>query len=255
MSIQGSPTRTTNDRVPAALNPSLDRKLLGYAAAASAAGVSILALAQTAPAEIVFTEMHKTILPNTSLAIDVNNDGITDLTIVNTVYSGSFTIHSHFWKQRLIAVAASGNRVVNRGHAQTNSASAMYAGSVVGPGKAFNYGSNLMDLCNAGPSTVSSMGRWGAATNRYLGLAFQIDGETHYGWARLTVYLTFSHCRAKAVLTGYAYESVAGRPIIAGKTSGTGKLSEAQPSAPTLGALALGSVTHDAWRREEDISN
>ncbi len=64
----------------------------------------------------------------------------------------------------------------------------------------------------------------------------------------------------KATLSGYAYETEANTPIIAGKTSGTDESSSVPagvfdtrrglPSA-MLGVLALGAPSLSVWRREE----
>ena len=50
----------------------------------------------------------------------------------------------------------------------------------------------------------------------YLGLMFQINGETHYGWALLSVENTKKGLLVK--LSGYAYETTPGTPINAGQT-------------------------------------
>jgi len=55
---------------------------------------------------------------------------------------------------------------------------------------------------------------------RYLGLEFLINGEVHFGWARLTV--TCKDLRVLATLSGYAYETVPNTPIIAGQTNRIG---------------------------------
>lgn len=55
--------------------------------------------------------------------------------------------------------------------------------------------------------------QWRNVTNRYLGLKFAIKGAIHYGWARLTVKINGIY--VNAVLTGYAYETIPGKPIIA----------------------------------------
>jgi hypothetical protein len=47
--------------------------------------------------------------------------------------------------------------------------------------------------------------------------------------------------KVQAILTGYAYETVANAPILAGATSGTEE-SSAQPA--TLGQLAAGAAVH-----------
>jgi hypothetical protein len=63
--------------------------------------------------------------------------------------------------------------------------------------------------------------------------------------------------RIKAVLLGYAYETIAGKAIIAGATSGP---DDAEPAASlntptsepaTLGTLAMGAPGLSIWRREE----
>lgn len=87
-------------------------------------------------------------------------------------------------------------------------------------------------------------------------MQFLINGEVHFGWARLTVLADKKHEEVTATLTGYAYETIAGRPIKAGQTHGTadGAAIESRadsPTAPGLGLLALGSRGLAAWRREE----
>ena len=64
----------------------------------------------------------------------------------------------------------------------------------------------------------------------------------------------------EAILTGYAYETIPGRAIIAGKTKGrddaepTASLNKRIPEPATLGALALGAPGLAIWRREEAVT-
>jgi len=98
--------------------------------------------------------------------------------------------------------------------------------------------------------------------DRYLGLKFYIKGEVHFGWARVTV--TTSGKTFTATLTGYAYETIPNKSIIAGKTKGPDdvsaeKLSPATSVAPTrtpatLGMLAMGSPGLSIWRRNESVN-
>jgi hypothetical protein len=95
--------------------------------------------------------------------------------------------------------------------------------------------------------------------NRYLGLRFKVEGGYHYGWARFNV--SFPNRTLHAVLTGYAYETIAGKAIVAGQTKGTGDSTIEQPDAalttptpdtpqlPMLGALALGAPGLSIWRK------
>jgi hypothetical protein len=71
----------------------------------------------------------------------------------------------------------------------------------------------LRDRC-----VFEEQGTWGNVSTHYLGLSFQIDGETHYGWARLNV--TVTRDSIKGTVTGYAYETVPGMPISTGQTTG-----------------------------------
>jgi hypothetical protein len=98
-------------------------------------------------------------------------------------------------------------------------------------------------------------GPWKEAHNKYLGLKFEINGEVHFGWARLSV-TCFTPAAARVLLTGYAYETVANQPILTGKISGTAEESAlirpaASHSNVQLGLLALGSAGLVAWRREQ----
>jgi hypothetical protein len=72
-----------------------------------------------------------------------------------------------------------------------------------------------------------------------LGLKFVVHGKVHYGWARLSI--TLGHHRqyddVSGTLTGYAYETVPNKPIIAGQTKGPDVIT-VQPG--TLGRLARG---------------
>jgi hypothetical protein len=55
--------------------------------------------------------------------------------------------------------------------------------------------------------------------HHYIGLKFVIDGHYHYGCARFDE-TCLKNGENTAVLTGYAYETIAYKPISAGKISG-----------------------------------
>jgi hypothetical protein len=77
-------------------------------------------------------------------------------------------------------------------------------------------------------------GKWCNVTHRYLRLKFARKGKTHFGWARLNV--KFGPNGVGGILTGYAYETIPNKPIIAGRTKGPDAVIE----PATLGKLALG---------------
>jgi hypothetical protein len=63
--------------------------------------------------------------------------------------------------------------------------------------------------------------------------------------------------RLKAVLLGYAYETIASKAIIAGATSGpddgepTASFTMPTPEPATLGALAMRAPGLSIWRRKD----
>src|SRR5215471_14464671 len=61
-------------------------RLASYFMAASAAGVGVLALTQTADAKIVYTPANQTISPRSTFGLDLNADGVTDFTFENFYY-------------------------------------------------------------------------------------------------------------------------------------------------------------------------
>ena len=113
-------------------------------------------------------------------------------------------------------------------------------------------------------------GQWVNVFNRYLGLKFQINGETHFGWARMSMKFSFFQ-KSESVLNGYAYETQPNTPITAGQQHGEAdgvrieRDVQAEPGprssliAPraaqpaSLGALALGAAGLALWRPEQAV--
>jgi hypothetical protein len=231
------------------MSDSVHQQLNMYALAATAAGVGMLAGAQPTEAKIVYTRAHHLIGKNAHYSLDLNHDGVADITFVN-LYGCNFD----YCYDVLNANPAGGNGVEGaKGFLGIPYAYALNAGAHIGPKHPFS--GQLMASSNMG-----TLGQWLNATNRYLGLRFQIKGKIHYGWARLNVHLTGGII--KALLTGYAYETIPNKPIIAGKTKAADEVSSVDQanaatfSAPAakpaaLGVLAMGSPGLSIWRRDE----
>jgi hypothetical protein len=251
--------RSLRPRATAKLSKSLQQHLNMYALAASAAGVGMLALSQAADAKIVYTPAHRVIGSNSNYHIDLNQDKTTDFTISNISRCGTdFCFYGLYQRPR------AGNSAVGyifKGLAPL--ASALKQGSPIGPRRRFLEGpGGLVEVdVSFGPGSTSTFGPWPNVTGRYLGLKFQINGKTHYGWARLNVKLNFKLSRhtITAILTGYAYETIPGKAIIAGQTKGTDNSVEESNTSltlpasqrATLGMLAVGAPALSVWRREE----
>jgi hypothetical protein len=239
------------------LSDSVQRRLNMYAIAAAAAGVGTIALAPSAQAKIVYTRTHRVINDGQHYNLDLNHDGVVDFVLANSVRCNT---DQCFYD--LIEKPHSGNAAigVTRGSFLPY-ASALHAGSPIGPKRQF-VGSAILGYVYQGGGGTSSRGPWDNVSNRYLGLQFHIRGKVHYGWARLSVKI--SGTTVSATLTGFAYETIANKPIIAGATTGADQgdaegfdtgtsLTKPIPDTPqpaSLGTLALGALGV-LWRREE----
>lgn len=233
------------------VHPALDQHIQGYERASSGSVLSAGALAvlvAAAPltyAEVVFTPTHQIIsMQNGPALIDFNGDGIADVEIsagtlnccgVHRIRPDSCSTSCSCGSESFLDVLAlekSDGVVVNaHGFAVRGQ-----AGQIVRPEDPFGVSGN-MAVANHGCVSYSR-GPW---KNRpgvgFLGAKFQIDGETHYGWIRL------SHTSPKGgLMTGYAYETIPNKPIIAGATSDSEPESNMELPAGSLGSLAAGAA-------------
>jgi hypothetical protein len=218
-------------KMPKQLAPHLTKHLLAYAAMAGA-----VAYSSNAAAEVVYTPIQRHV--RSSFFIDLNHDGLEDFQIYSSLLSGAGIVK---------VLPARNNRILAAGPDQcvfSNAAAPLPGGAVIGPGKPFQASATCMAYLGYG--ALSSGGPWKEAKHRYLGLAFVIDGKEHFGWARLSLSKFLFNNTAE--IEGYAYETIPGKPIIAGDQGHSEEIS----SEPTLlGALALGSSGLDLWRKED----
>jgi hypothetical protein len=227
------------------LSDSLNRRLNMYAQVAAAAGVSVLALAGASEAEVVYTETHQVTQAGLPLYIDVNNDGIKDFLLRTMYYQGSSGLEVGLDASGCSDNQVAGKRFRSSGGYFFSAASALPAGAQIGPEGNFSVRFPFMavELFERVGGQYSDLGPWErkgkGVRNRYLGLKFVVDGEVHYGWARLSV--TLEHQQqfgdVSGTLTGYAYETVPDHPITAGRITGTDVITVQLGS---LGDLALG---------------
>jgi hypothetical protein len=251
---KATPTRSAH------LATNLDKTLLGYATAASAAGVGLLALVQPAEAKIIYTPTNTPITLNGPVvALDLNNDGVTDFYLYNVADSGSARKHPEGFYQHAIAVEPT--QTVNQVGVITSfnkdvCAAELPKGQVIGVGKNFQVGSFAMfQVTNESYTIGTANCQWQGKANKggFLALTFVVGSNTYFGWARITL-------GTVPTLTGYAYEDAPNQSIKAGQISGPGEKSDASqapaldPQPATLGALAKGASGLAIWRRPEDMN-
>lgn len=253
MKLSGSPKR-------ADLPESVLHALNMYALAATAAGVGMLALVPQAAGKIVYTKVHKTVPYNHGpVFFDLNNDGVNDFALSGRSMATTSGAHANL----NVYAAHRGNAVwsvQSQGH---HCAAAVYAGQFIGPKRKFNPHKLVMFFLNTFLGSGSAFCPWINLPIAYLGLKVEINGKEHYGWARIS----FFH--NATTLTGYAYETIPNKAIVADQTRGpaneenldsTAALASPTLDAPapaTLGALAMGAPALSIWRRRafEDESN
>ncbi len=230
----------------------LEQRLIGYALAAVAAGVGLLAMAQPAAAEIIYTAKDVK-LTKGGLFIDLDLDGVPDFNLGFHSQS-SFTYQDGRYAARELVLGGKTNASVIPSN---GSAAALAPGAVIGPGRKFKdvtvKRAQLVFAwsfeSSSGLRASSARGNWKNTQSRFLGLKFQINGQTHYGWARLSVRYT-GHNLLTATLLGYAYETNADQAILAGQTAEGQKAEAIADKAGSLAELALGAPALSIWRRE-----
>jgi hypothetical protein len=259
-------TRTLRPRKATHLSDPLQGQVNMYALAAAAAGVGALLFSHAAEAKIVYTPAHAVIGRNSYFSIDLNHDGTFDFIIYNThfVDNGSFNF-----------VGVLPNQLNSDGVEASGGLGVYFYALAVRQGRAIRgqhflqkgvmaaqcvHGThNSSPVCRSQP--LHTVGNWINVKDCYLGLEFTIDKKVHYGWARLNVAISKARQTVTATLTGYAYETIPGKAIIAGATKDaddfepTASLNTPVPEPATLGMLALGAPGLSIWRREEDLSD
>jgi hypothetical protein len=245
--------RSSGPRKTANLSESVHQRLNMYAMSAAAAGVGLLALMQAAQAKIVYTPADKPLRLNHLFYLDLNHDGRNDF---------KFLLHSTrqpcCFTSLKVEGLRQGNKILSAGTSfNLPCAAALPKGMTVGPKSPFQKG--YLDMFWASGSTFGgglSGCPWFDMTQAYLGMRFSINGQVHYGWARFG---NVSFIKKTATLTGYAFETIPGKPIIAGATKSpddaepTASLNPPTPVPATLGALAMGAPGLSIWRREESV--
>jgi hypothetical protein len=259
--MRNSGTMTTDvnrDSAPsrevAALPEWLDKRLAAYALTAGVAGVGILATTSPARADIIHGQINGGVhdsgfLYDEVLSLDLNHDGVTDFVLfatARTSTSGTFGRAGFF--------AAGSGRNGTLGGAT----GPLGAGALIGPSQKFGGGATMAsqsrtwdhyrcpfrtNVHHTGISCTSSRGGPWRNSGGFLGLKFDIKGQTHYGWIELSI-SAGGGAFVSGYVADYAYQSQPNVPITAGATA----TAVAEPGSLSL--LALGALGLAAWRRK-----
>ena len=187
-------------------------RLLSYSLAAGA----VMASGATATAEIIYTDIPDETISNETFAIDINGGG-NDVLIQQAfaVFSGSFSVFTYDTNPVLTA----GNNYI-----QALNSSFEIGGSTSVSNFDFygNFKGNL--LCITGDAN------WTDAEYKYFGVRLENGSDYYYAWVGLEINTT----TFDVVVTGYAYENVAGVPITAGETGLSVSVRDEQKDKTTI---------------------
>jgi len=170
------------------------------------------AAAAPARAEIVYKQMYDYIVNQGTYLYDFNGNGVVDLTFRLSLRNIN------------CGYVITGAEAPGQGNgAEGDPPAPLQVGDEIGPGQQFFARRQAMGrlkatYCNGWK--VAYLGSWPQNEVRYLGVRFLIDGKAHYAWASVefTVITGFGPPKLVAILTGYAYETIPGKPIAAGHT-------------------------------------
>jgi len=212
----------------AALPESVSKRLTAYALAAGAAGVSSLALAEPARADIIV------VTTPISIPGSLTINGKKVLSLIPNFAAGSSRFQSSLLARGACCASYRGSFVV----------SPLAKGALIGPGRAFTYYAELAVGIVAVSFGHKTSGPW-ANKSGYLGFKFVSNSKTDFGWAHLKVNVRQS---VLPIMSGsiseFAYDAVPGQTIRAGQTS-------AIPEPGTLSLLALGAAGLAVLRRRK----
>jgi len=211
------------------LNEVLERRMLLYVLAAGSA----LAAVPAAQARVIFTSSN-IVYHGHTIAIDLNNDGVTDFNFSVIVTGGCGTESRGYCNFFMEMRGAAASNLVEMG--PEGGQAALIKGSKIGSGNDYSDKGDMVAFLSE-PSGQFLTGSWLNVTNRFLGVKFIIGGQIHYGWIGFRGVSGIE----SAAFAGWAYETTPNKPIAAGDRGEAGDSAFLQSAAPTsLQLLALG---------------
>lgn len=181
-----------------------------------AAFALVLSLASLRPsqARVIYTPTIHMIKNEGSVSIDFDHDGRVDVTVQQNVSFGGTCPHEY-----VAAYPVAGDGAASSTSEPDGPLADALAGRVsVGPANSYAQRAIMVDV-SLGPCLSGDVsGYWLNNGPHYLGMSFVTNGQVHYGWVMLQVGFADTPQLQYAVttLTGFAYETVVGKPILTG---------------------------------------
>jgi len=177
---------------------------------ALAVTVALTILATPVAAIIIYTPLRTTVNDDGEIPIDLNRDGTPDFTVQVSSRRGVIVCRGNptfIVSVKIIPNNAGGGVVTS----SPSIAQLLPLGADISSSSNFEFNNpETIFAYNGCPMTRAVAG--------YVGLAFQINGATHYGWTYVQVYMEAYSVRT--TVFNYAYESIADRDIVTGRLVG-----------------------------------
>ncbi len=168
--------------------------------------VLFLFIAFITQSQVIYTDVNPDSLVGSSYELDLNNDGTPEFLIEKTTDGGIDIVQATGLSNQdsLIGYYAGFPAI-------TGYPSALSSNEIIDGTSAF------VDegVMGGDHELIMEDADWPDGFNRYLGLKFNINGDVHYGWAKIKIstdYVAFT-------ISEYAYNATAGEPINSGITS------------------------------------
>ncbi len=234
-----------------------DYRLNAYSKVASAvaAGGAGLGIASPLDAEVIFTEVGVTINgPNTTLDVDIDGGVVSTGTLpgadFNLAVISSTMDGNPYFAGAVVSNLGNNEVLVSLNPFETNySVARVGSGVTVGtPGQVNGTGSSFFSDPTYGSLRGTFLGsdaygNWNDLGEDFIGLFFEIDGNTHYGWMNILIEDDRTVGGLELTLISFAYESIPDSEIITG-------LSSVVPEPSSLALLSLGAVGLSAFRKQ-----
>ena len=206
--------------IPNNSGDNLQKKIKSYSALAGA----FVALTPVAHAGVVYTEIDPdtTLFSGEVLQIDMDGDQIVDFSLAPTIITYAYGTGSVVFNiNYALAFVRPGNAIAGSTSTFTTSGGSTLTFQIpyaLNPG--ISVGSSMSFNSNTEPHTLGAfisgyytlVGNFNNVTDKFLGVRFLINGNTHYGWIRLDVQMSGAGAPNISV-KGYAYEDVPNTPI------------------------------------------
>ncbi|MFP5470939.1 MAG: T9SS type A sorting domain-containing protein [Bacteroidia bacterium] len=188
------------------MDKKLRNKLKTYAALSAVASL----VASNAEAAVVHTNVNTTFGPGDSYDLDLDNGGIMDFSFKN-----NGTYYTSYGVAALFLMNPNFNGIIGSvgGYGYLyplNIPSGSYIGS--------NYWTFYTNYSYGSLNWYGGYGNFIGVTAGFIGLQFDISGNTHYGWVRISCDATGGNWE----VIDYAYESTPNVPIVTGDTGSVG---------------------------------